>query len=434
MTYIKKNKEAAIICIAITIASLVMGIIFKLSEYRMFGGRQLLNPGLHPAFGILFGIIIFLIPYEKIIFISRMFFVETEGDHIIKRTLIFYGPYIVALSVISFICSLKLDYSYSEKKIFMFLATIALTAIIIESFMVIKNNIAFITFNLILIIFNMYELFAVTESAYRVVLTTVTVIIGCNICYFIYDRKYKLINAIVSIAGCTAFFLFWINFTWMWKWERALRAIFNPSDQFYMLYSWERIEISKLPLFSMPEDVTWFTKYKHPFIMVNYNLGAVALITVLLMFIIITVAVVWSHKILSKNRFSLLMFIYLIFAVSFLYSLLADLGVLNPAGDVPLASIKLAFIMVMLAIRLFFYFPIPQKVIDYYSFEYVEDDEIEEDDEEKLEKSEEMLLLKAVGHRLERIEEKQAMLLKEIEMLKNDIISNENDIKEGEDE
>lgn len=435
MTYIKKNKESAFICIAITIASLVMGILFKLSEYRMLGGLQFLDPGVHKAFGILCGIIIFLIPYEMIIFISRMFFDKTEREPIINRMLAFYFVYILTELVISFTRDLKVGYSYSDKRIFIFLSTMALIAIIIESFSIIKNNIALFAFNFILIILKMYDIFSVTESAYRVILTTAAIIIGCNICYFIYDRKYKLVNAIVSTAGCISFFLLIICCTWRSRWKRALIAIFNPSDKFHISYSWERIEIRKLPLFSMPEDVSWYTKYKHPFIMINYNLGVAALITVLLMFIVITVAVVRSYKILSKNRFSALMFIYLIFAVSFLYSLLADLGLLNPAGDVPLATVNLAFIMTMLAIRLFFVFPIPQKVKDYFIFKYYEDEEIENDDEIDLEESEEIVLLKTIGQRLDRIEEIQALLLEEIDKIKNDKIkSNENDFKEREHE
>lgn len=386
-----KRKESIAICIAIVAAYLVLSVIYKLDLIAIYQhdaeiARYLLKPDLKSLF---ITMILMCFPYERVGYgwadFIKHFGIKTENRTkiITIEALVLYG--IISGFNIWVNESLEDIYVYyrvrNTETLSVFLLTILMTWVIVNSFKLIKGNMKLLLFDLAAITLNGVMIYYLKESFFCAVLFAGSMLVAWNICNLISDRSHKLLSLFVSLVGSVGILCNAILIT---EKQTALMAWLNPED--YFIYSWEHLALAQHSL-KMPEDL-WFSKHIcHPFISTNYYLGVGALLLLFLVFVIVTIAFVRSYKILSENRFRLFTFIYTLFAVVYIYQFLADLGFVPTAGNVCLIFIPGYILEIGIIIRLFIKLPVLQEKIENHLGikkikDYFDDDDFEFDDDD----------------------------------------------------
>ena len=244
--------------------------------------------------------------------------------------------------------------------------TLLMAWIIINSFKLIKNNIRLFIIGLFLIMANGTAVYSLTDSFYNATLTTLAMFICWNVFNFMSDRnmRYKAFSLIASIICAGELFNIGVDLTDRYN---LLSAWLNPTEESNLAYSWEYLALNNHSL-NMPSDLPLHKQIFYPFLSINNYVGIAALLLMFLAFVIITIAFIRSRKILSKNRFSIAICIYTIFAVLYIYTLLADLGFVPTAGYALYVSAKSGIVAIVIVIRLFIQTKVPIKTIEAVSY------------------------------------------------------------------
>ncbi|MGN0413022.1 MAG: hypothetical protein ACI4FV_08290 [Lachnospiraceae bacterium] len=360
-----KRRESIGICVAVIVAYLAMYVLTLMYEDAIAPGMQIGYILRMNMDGLVIALIVALIPYEKISYIWHRDFVQywfgvrsrNNEINMMIEAAVLYG--------ISFFVSIWLkdnlfQWKYRNVILLAFILTVMMAWIVVNSFKLIKSNVWLFTVDLIAIATNSFIVYILTNNFYKTALTTCAMFIGWNVCNFLSDRKYKLLSLLASILfGAEAFGMV-VDLAGKY---RELDAWIDPTKMMNIPYSSD-LRALKSHTLRMPDDFPWFKQFDHPFISINHFLGTGALMIMFLAFVIITIAFVRSYKILSENRFKLLIFLYSMFAVTYIYTLSADLGFVPAATNVPIISVRIDIIAIGIMVRLFLNRPVPQRVIE----------------------------------------------------------------------
>lgn len=361
----RKKKETIAICISMVAAYLVLSLIFKLNTIKMYEIED---------------ISLLLKTDVKILFITMILMCFTyEGISIIEP-LVFYGT--VAWILIETHDYYLRGYLYPTKEVLIFLMTASMSWVIANSFKFIKSNKHLLLIGLAAITLNGVVIYNIQDSFFYAALFAGSMLVGWNICNLTSDRSHKILSSCASVLGGVGIFFGTIL---MEEKEKSLIAWLNPTAEKNLIYSWEHLALSQHSL-KMPEDLPFSRQWVHPFISTNYYLGTGAVILLILVFVVVTIAFIRSHKILSENRFRLFTFLYTLFAVIYVYQFLADLGFVPTAGNVIFFYSATYILAVGIIIRLFITRPIFKKTILEYVIEFIfkvleMDDDFDSDDD-----------------------------------------------------
>ena len=113
---------------------------------------------------------------------------------------------------------------------------------------------------------------------------------------------------------------------------------------------WERLLLQGHTLYVPGEQFDFYSR--HPFVTMYTELGIVPVILCIVAFLTVTFLFIYSRKFLSKNRYDIMVGVYMLLAVTLVTTLLADFG-LFPTTSLPLVSGSTFFIQAGLMIRVF---------------------------------------------------------------------------------
>lgn len=160
--------------------------------------------------------------------------------------------------------------------------------------------------------------------------------------------------------------------------EDEIDAWLYPYEKWNLDYSLEHLALKGHSL-KVPADFPFEFLRNHPFMNTYTYLGLGALLLLFAVFILLIVELVISYKMLSRNRWMVLLFMFSIVAVNFLYVLMADLGFLPTAMNISFVNTYFYLPMIGIAIRLFITKPVPETIKEKYT--YSEDSNVDEIDE-----------------------------------------------------
>lgn len=378
MTETKKKRESIIICLAVVVAYIAMYILTILYKNAIAPGIQIGYVLKVNIESMVIALVLALIPYERLNYIWHRdivgYWFETKSKNNARNMLIEAGVLYLLFSVACiWINDFFFRWDTRSIKLMTFFVTVFVAWILVNIFELIKNNIGLFIVSHLFIIANGVAVYLMTGGFYAAALITFSLVVGWNVCNFMSDRKYKLLNLLASVLCSAEMFNIAVDVTGKY---RALDAWLNPDKEINLPYSWELKALSQHSL-KLPEDFPWYRQFNHPFLAINSHLGIGALILMFLAFVIITVAYIKSRKILTENRFKLLSFIYAMFAVLYVYMLLSDLGFVPTPGGVLLVSVKTYIVGIGIMIRLFIRREVPESVI--MSFEYRKANDADDD-------------------------------------------------------
>ncbi len=291
-----------------------------------------------------------LIPYEWIGYIWR-------GDLVYKHIGISPSNIKIAriISAIVFYALIVLVGIWLDDRLFfghrlythtfsMFLTWIVLY-IIIYSFEILDNNVSLLIFDLFMIIANGVFVYNYTNQFFEAFF--VTAALGILWCVLMLTSKRKNKNrAMIGFCAVnlSAFFAA-IYFTG--RWDKVI-VWFEPEN--YDI-GWEHLLLAGHSL-QLPDYMSSYFAARHPFSAIFSYLGAVPLILFILAFIGMGILVIYSRKLLTRNRYMALLGLYLLFAIIFVYTFFADLGFV-PTSTMDVVNLYMQIIFIGLMIRIF---------------------------------------------------------------------------------
>lgn len=338
----RKRKESIAICVSMVVAYFVLSFIFKLNTIKMYEIDDISS---------------LLKTDVKMLVITMILMCFTYEGMSIIEPLVFYG--IAAWILIESHTYYYRGYPYITKEIPIFLMTASMSWGIANSFKFIKSNKHLLIIGLAAITLNGVVIYNIQDSFFYAALFAGSMLVGWNICNLTSDRSHKILTSCASVLGGIVIFFSAIL---MEGKEKSLVAWLNPTAENNLIYSWEHLALSQHSL-KMPEDLPFSRYWVHPFISTNYYLGTGAVILLILVFIVVTIAFIRSYKILSENRFRLFAFLYALFAVIYGYQFLADLGFVPTAGNVIFFYSATYILGIGIIIRLFITRPVPKQTI-----------------------------------------------------------------------
>lgn len=288
--------------------------------------------------GLFWGLLLALIPYEKIAnyFGNWRIFAGGVVYAFLSYLFIWY-------SSISF---RRLDVGF---KVISFCLSIMIAWIITESFTYIRKKILLFLSDIVLIVINATVIFRSTRSFFLMFIISVALLIGFNFCNFIYRKSYKVVTGLASVVSGGLLLLVAKDCTRRFSaWSAWFRPEFNSELSCATVH-----QALRSHSLNIPAGISEIEVYNHPFLMIYSYLGVVAFIMFILAFIVITIAYISSFKLVSKKRYSLLTFIYFIYAVLYIYMLLADLGFVPTPTAIRLIEPEIYFVGIGIVIRLF---------------------------------------------------------------------------------
>lgn len=356
MTESGKKTESIIICSAIAVTYIAMYVLTLVLEGKLYslGIRydEIIKMNIE---SLIVALLFAFIPYERINdiwhkdIIGKWLGIKPKNAErkILIEAGIFYILFSGALICIKKSCFIHWDFRLT--KIFAFIITLLAAWILINTFSLIKNDIILFIVGHAFIILNGVGIYILSNSFFTAAFITVSLILGWNICNFMSDKKFKILKLIASLLCCAGSFGAAIGITGKFD---VLSAWLFPYKEANLPYSWE-LQVLNHHSLNVPDTFfSWYRQLYHPFMAINTYLGVGALIIMFLAFLILTVAYVRSYKILSANRFKMLSVIYGLFAVIYLYMLLADLGFTPTAGGI-LVIFQTNIVIIGIVIRLF---------------------------------------------------------------------------------
>lgn len=405
MTEKTKKWEAIFICVAVVVAYIMMYVITLMYENAISSeiyADIIIRKNIEAL--AIAGIVI-LIPFERLSYIFnqdivRVFLFSKPKDsnkRLFIESAVVYG-------MIVFWCTLfKSDYYVSISKrtdLIQIVMTFAMIWFMVNSFKLIKSNTWLMVVDILAMFVNGAAIYWITNSSFKAGLTIISMYVAWNVCNSMSDRKNKLISLVASTISTAALFDLAIEFTGK---QRALAVWFNPTLEINLPYSMEQRILGYNSL-NLPECLAVSRQYNHPFRATYHYFGLVALIIMIMAFVIITIAYIRSHKLLSKGRFNVLTCIYSMFAVLYIYTFLADLGYVPTAFNVALLSVNMYAVAIGVVIRLFIVRKVPESTIDFFSY----NDELDEfyDDDEDYDYNLSLTVMKE-----KRIQRKQADIM-----------------------
>ena len=383
MTEKRKKRESVCICIAVVATYIMMYVMTLLYQNAILGGLHFANIFKMNVESLVIALILAIIPYERLSYVwshdalGYWFDIKTKNN---KRNMLIEA--IVLFGILLYLCigakASIYPRDYRNLKMIALILTLLMAWIIINSFKLIKNNIRLFIIGLFLIMANGTAVYSLTDSFYNATLTTLAMYICWNVFNFMSDRglKYKSFSLIASIICGAELFNIGVEQT---ERNNILSAYFNPTEC-NLPYSWEYLALNNHSL-NMPNNLPLHKQIFYPFLSINNYLGIAALLLMFLAFVIITIAFIRSRRLLSKNRFSVLIFIYILFAVLYIYTLLADLGFVPTAGYALHMSEKSYIVAIVIVIRLFIQRKVPISTIEAYDYKCKEHDEDEESEQ-----------------------------------------------------
>lgn len=369
MTEKRKKRESVCICIAVVATYIMMYVMTLLYQNAILGGLHFANIFKMNVESLVIALILAIIPYERLSYVwshdalGYWFDIKTKNN---KRNMLIEA--IVLYGILLYFCigakASIYPRDYRNLKMIALILTLLMAWIIINSFKLIKNNIRLFIIGLFLIMANGTAVYSLTDSFYNATLTTLAIFICWNVFNFMSDRnmRYKAFSLIASIICAGELFNIGVDLTDRYN---LLSAWLNPTEESNLAYSWEYLALNNHSL-NMPSDLPLHKQIFYPFLSINNYVGIAALLLMFLAFVIITIAFIRSRKILSKNRFSIAICIYTIFAVLYIYTLLADLGFVPTAGYALYVSAKSGIVAIVIVIRLFIQTKVPIKTIEAY--------------------------------------------------------------------
>ncbi len=340
-----KKVEKVILCGAIVLAYLILSTVTLFYQSKM-GVHISISYILENRFeAILMMLILMIIPYEKIYSLIKS--LEDSKTIAIVSIAIYC---VCAFLAIKFSADL-FEWESKVAQITALLITMVAIWVLTKSFYLLKNDIALFIVDIALIIANSLVVYEITGDYYSCIITMVGLLIGWNICNFVSGRKYKILSLLASIVcGVVTYY----------------NVFYIGKHSFLKQHT---LSLDNIPVIE---------QYNHPFIAAYNYLGVVPFLLMIVAFIVATVAVIRSYKVLAKSRFIVMVFIYCLFATLYVYILLADLGFLPTARYLFLVDSKLYIPVIGIMIRLF----ITKSAV---SFVYeMEDDDLDDEVLDKL--------------------------------------------------
>lgn len=228
--------------------------------------------------------------------------------------------------------------------LFSFAASLIALVIIIGSVSWIKNNVSLVCFNLLMLLFNGLLLLYLTTSFYVGLIYSVSLALTYCVSFLRSARNQKIRNVLFYLAlGLIILFAVILG---VGKTAR-LNAWLHPEDS---TMGWERLLLQGHTLYVPGEQFDFYSR--HPFVTMYTELGIVPVILCIVAFLTVTFLLVYSRKFLSGKRYDIMVGVYMLLAVTFVTTLLADFG-LFPTTSLPLVSGSTIFIQAGLMIRVF---------------------------------------------------------------------------------
>lgn len=383
MTEMRKKKESIIICSAVVVAYIVMYVLTILYENAIAPGIQIGFVFKMNIESMAIALILALIPYERLNYIwyrdlvGYWFGIKLKNN---ERNMVIEAGILYFLFSIACIWINDSFFRWDNRntKLITFIETVFVAWILANLFKLIKSYISLFIVSHLFIMANGMVVYFMTGGFYSAALITISLVVGWNICNIMLDRKYKLLNLLASVLCSAEIFNIAVDVTGKY---RAFDAWLNPDKEINLPYSWELHALSQHSL-KLPDDFPWYRQFNHPFLSMNSHLGFVTLLLMFLAFVIISIAYIRSHKILSESRFNLLTFIYALFAVLYVYILLSDLGFVPTPGGILLVSVKIYIVGIGMVIRLFVRREVPESMVEAYAYKdkmYKYEDDTEDD-------------------------------------------------------
>lgn len=381
MSETRKKRESIIICSVVIVSYIAMYVLTLMYENAISPGIMFDHVFRINIESMITAVLLAIIPYEKLNYIwhkdlvGYWFGIKSNN---IERTMLIEAAILYIIFWLSNFGLRSFFYFFVLKNtnLIIFIISIVMVWILINCFKLIKSNISLFVVSHLFIMVNGLNIFRMTNRFYITALVTISLVLGWNVCNFMSDRKYKLLSLLISVICSTELINIAIDITGKY---RAFDAWLNPNKERNLIYSRELRALNQHVL-KLPDDLPWYKQYDHPFIAINTYLGIGALIVMFIVFIVITIAYIRSRKILSENRFKLTTFIYVMFAVVYVYTLSADLGFVPTATGVSLLLEKIHIVTIGIIIRLFIRREVPASTIeafDYYQEIYQADDNFE---------------------------------------------------------
>lgn len=238
------------------------------------------------------------------------------------------------------VCKFLSIYGY----LFSFAASLIALVIIIGSVSWIKNNVSLVCFNLLMLLFNGLLLFYLTDSFCVGLLYSVSLALTYCVCFLRSARNQKIRNVLFYLA--LSLIILFAVILGLGKTDQ-LNAWLHPEDS---TMGWERLLLQGHTLYVPGEQFDFYSR--HPFVTMYRELGIVPVILCIVAFLTVTFLLVYGRKFLSEKRYDIMVGVYMLLAVTFVTTLLADFG-LFPTTSLPLVSGSTFFIQAGLMIRVF---------------------------------------------------------------------------------
>ncbi len=228
--------------------------------------------------------------------------------------------------------------------LFSFAASLIALVIIIGSVSWIENNVSLVCFNLLMLLFNGLLLYYLTASFYVGLIYSVSLALTYCVSFLRSVRNQKIRNVLFYLA--LSLIILFAVILGVGKTAR-LNAWLYPEDS---TMGWERLLLQGHTLYVPGEQFDFYSR--HPFVTMYTELGIVPVILCIVAFLTVTFLLIYSRKFLSEKRYDIMVGVYMLLAVTFVTTLLADFG-LFPTTSLPLVSGSTFFIQAGLMIRVF---------------------------------------------------------------------------------
>lgn len=370
------KRKKVIVAVGIVISYLVMyAIMVCLNNERTVMGYDDYKSIVTSLFPVIFlGLLIILIPFERIGYVWRWDFVykflgirssNLKITHIIGAICFYILAVVVGLGLndLVFFGNILYTHQYSM------LITWITLYIIIYSFELFESNVSLWIFDLFMVMANGFFICYYTYDLFEPFF--VTLALGILWCILILKSKRpnKVIAIFSFILANILALLAAISLLGQWH---KVDAWFEPEK--YDI-GWENL-VMKGHTLQLPSNIDWGFAMRHPFSSIFSYLGTVPLILFILAFIGMGILAVYSKKLLTPKRYTVMLGLYILFATVFVYTFLADFG-FAPTSPLSIIEPYSQILFLCLMIRLFLTRKVPKKLIEdcqYDEMDWLDDD------------------------------------------------------------